>query len=252
MEYSINKLSKMAGVSARTLRYYDEIGLLKPLRVTHSGYRVYGLAQTDALQRILFYRTLGVELSQIKTIMESPGYNDAQALAGHLEALLVKRKQIDKLITNVRKTILASKGAIAMNDKEKFEGLKKGLIDENEKKYGKEIREKYGESAVNASIAKMTGMSEEKYAQAKELSDRLNEALKEAFADGDPAGETAQKACELHKQWLMFFWDKYSKQAHKNLGQMYVDDPRFTAHYDEIAVGCAPFLRDALNIFCQE
>ena len=70
MEYTVQKLGKMAGVSTRTLRYYDEIGILKPARINSSGYRIYGQAEVDRLQQILFYRELGVSLENIKDISD--------------------------------------------------------------------------------------------------------------------------------------------------------------------------------------
>jgi membrane-associated HD superfamily phosphohydrolase len=136
-----------------------------------------------------------------------------------------------------------------MSDKEKFEGLKEKLINENDKKYGKEIREKYGEETVNLSYQKMKNMTEEQYAEIEKLTNQLNEAIREAFEEGNPTGELAQKACELHKQWLMSYWSQYSKEAHMGLVQMYVDDERFTKYYDKIAPGCAVFLRDSMKIF---
>ena len=81
------------------------------------------------------------------------------------------------------------------------------------------------------------------------LTDELSLAIKTAFEEWDPAGILSQKACGLHKKWLMYFWDSYSKEAHMALVQGYVDDPRFTAYYDKIAPGCAVFLRDAMRIF---
>ena len=93
-------------------------------------------------------------------------------------------------------------------------------------------------------------MTREQYNELETLTQELNNTLKAAFELGDPGSELAQKACALHKQWLCFYWDHYSKEAHKGIAQMYVDDPRFTACYDRIAPGCAVFLRDAVWIFC--
>jgi hypothetical protein len=124
------------------------------------------------------------------------------------------------------------------------------LIDCNERKYGDEARAKYGSDAIDRSNAKLRGMTAEQHAHVERLSLELEGALKEAFEQGDPAGALAQKACELHKRWLCFFWDSYSKEAHIGLTQMYVDDPRFTEHYDKIAPGCAAFLRDAVAAYC--
>lgn len=250
MEYTVQKLSRMAGVSTRTLRYYDEIGILKPARISSSGYRVYGQSEVNRLQQILFYRELGVALESIKDIINSPSFDSMLALKEHREKLLAKREQIDMLIANVDKTIAMAEGRINMSDKEKFEGFKQKMIDENEKKYGKEVREKYGDETVNKSNEAFRNMTKEQYDNWEKLNHELTNTLKEAFATGDPASELAQKAADLHRQWLTFAWDgSYSKEAHAGIAQMYVDDERFTAYYDKEQPGIAAFLRDAILIY---
>ncbi|MDP4180855.1 MAG: MerR family transcriptional regulator [Bacillota bacterium] len=249
MEYTIQKLGIMAGVSTRTLRYYDEIGILKPARINSSGYRIYGKAEVDTLQQILFYRELGISLENIKEIIVSPTFDSVNALKEHREKLLAKRDQLDLLIANVDKTIVASEGRIKMSDKEKFEGFKQKLIDDNEKKYGEEIRKKYGDEQVDKSNAKIKGMTEQQYAEVEKLSALVISTLNEAFKIGDPAGELAQKAADLHRQWLSYFWNSYTKEAHAGVAQMYVDDERFTAYYDKEQPGTAEFLRDAILIY---
>jgi len=94
MEYTVQKLGSLAGISTRTLRYYDEIGILKPARINSSGYRIYGEAEIDRLQQILFYRELGLSLDRIKDIITSPSFNSAYALKEHYENLLEKKKTI--------------------------------------------------------------------------------------------------------------------------------------------------------------
>lgn len=249
MEYTVQKLGRLAGISTRTLRYYDEIGILKPARINSSGYRIYGRAEVDRLQQILFYRELGVSLESIKSIVTAPAFDGAAALREHREKLLEKRQQLDQLIANVEKTIALTEGRIKMTDKEKFEGFKQKMLDENEKKYGKEIREKYGSEAVEKSNAKLKGMTEAQYDEVTKLAEEVMSTLAEAFKTGDPAGELAQKAAELHKKWLMYYWPEYSKEAHAGLAQMYVDDERFTAYYDKGQPGTAAFLRDAILIY---
>lgn len=253
MEYTVAKLAKLSGVTARTLRYYDQIGLLCPARISN-GYRIYGQKEVYLLQQILFYRELGVELKDIAEITKNPEFDCQKALESHLSALLQKKNQLEKLIGNVTKTISALKGETIMSDKEKFEGFKDEMIKSNEAKYGGEIREKYGDEAVNASYSKLKGMTEEKMKEAEKLRQSMEETLSEAFAQGDPAGELAQRACEMHKQWLNIFWPKgmYSKEAHIGLADMYVADERFKANYEKIAVGCTEFLRDAIHIYCEE
>ncbi|MDU4695473.1 MAG: MerR family transcriptional regulator [Paenibacillus sp.] len=249
MEYTIQKLGNLAGVSTRTLRYYDEIGLLKPARTSSSGYRIYSQREVDLLQQILFYRELGLSLEDIRSIVTDPDFDGARALREHRNQLLDKRKQLDALIANVEKTMASQEGRIQMSDREKFEGFKRQMIEENEQKYGREIREKYGADKVEQSNRKLMNMTEEEYEKVTQLSNELNATLAEAFKTGDPAGELAQKAADLHRQWLTFHWSEYSKEAHAGLAQMYVDDERFKAYYDKDQPGTAEFLRDAIRIY---
>jgi DNA-binding transcriptional MerR regulator len=252
MEYSSNKLCKMSGVSARTLRYYDEIGLLKPARVASSGYRIYGQKEVDALQQIMFYKELGFPLDEVMKLLSAPGFDRARAFSDHLAELHKKRERLDALINNVAKSIAAMKGDTIMLDTEKFEGFKQSLVDENERKYGAEVRAKYGDQAADESNAKVMGMSKEQYAEGERIRLLLDETLKAAFDSGDPAGEAAQKACDLHRQWLCVFSPNYNQEYHKGLGEMYVADERFRANYDKLAPGCTEFLRGAINIYCAD
>jgi len=214
MEYTINKLAKLAGVSTRTLRYYDERSLLSPTRQTTNGYRVYGPAEVDRLQQILFFRELDIPLDEIKQILSAEGFDGQTALQSHLAALWVKRAQLDMLIRNVEKTIRTMKGETNMSDKEKFEGFLQEKVNENEKTYGEEIRAQYGDETVNQSNAKLQGMTESQYAEVERLSEEINETLKAAFAEGDPASARAQKTAALHKEWLCHFWPTYRPEAH--------------------------------------
>ena len=250
MDYSVDRLAKLSGVSARALRYYDQIGLLTPRRVSN-GYRVYGQAEVDLLQQILFYRELEVPLDEIRSILHEGSYDAASALQAHLTAMKDKEKRIRQLIDNLEKTISTEKGETSMSDREKFEGFKRSLVEENERKYGDEVRQKYGNETMDASNAKLMGLSEEQYARAEGLSREFNEALKNALRTCEPAGPLAQKACALHRDWLCYFWKEYSKEAHLNLTQTYVDDPRFRQYYDGVIEGGAEFLLEAMKEYCK-
>jgi DNA-binding transcriptional MerR regulator len=228
---------------------YDEIGILKPARINTSGYRIYSQQEVDTLQQILFYRELGINLDSIKNIITQPSFDREKALREHRIKLLEKREQLDLLIANVDKTIASTEGRITMSDKEKFEGFKQKLIDENEEKYGKEIRQKYGNKSIDRSNNKLKKMTQEEYDETTRLRDEVLEVLHAAFQTGDPAGGLAQKAADLHRQWLSFYWDTYSKEAHAGIAQMYVNDERFTAYYDKKQPGTAEFLRDAVLIY---
>lgn len=250
MEYTISQLAKMAGVTTRTLRYYDQCGLLRPKTVASNGYRMYGQAEIDRLQQIMFFRELGVELSEIERVLADENFNELTALQNHLITLKEKRDRLDVLINNVQKSISVMKGAASMSNEEKFEGFKEKLISDNEQKYGEEIRKKYGNDIIDNTNTKLKNMSKEQYSKLETLTEEFHNTLKQACAQGDPGSKLAQRACELHKQWLCFYWQNYSKEAHIGVTQLYVDDPRFTTYYDNLMPGCASFLRDAVRIFC--
>ena len=107
MEYSIRELANLSGVTPRTLRWYDQIGLLKPSRVSESGYRFYGPAEVNRLQDILLYRALGVELAKIKTCLDDPSYDRLAVLRNHLSALTQEQLRLERLIQSVTDTIHA-------------------------------------------------------------------------------------------------------------------------------------------------
>ncbi|MFS7422973.1 MerR family transcriptional regulator [Carnobacterium maltaromaticum] len=247
MEYTVKKLSELAGISGRTLRFYDQIDLLKPNRINSSGYRIYGGKEVDRLQQILFYRNLGLPLEEIKEVLDAPNFDSETALFAHYQQLLEQQQQLNKLIATVEKTLQVKRGMNSMTDKEKFEGFKKELIEKNETQYGDEIREKYGNKAVEESNQKMASMSKEKYEAFEKLGNELLEELEVAMNDQNPQGIAGQRVAALHKEWLSFTWGSYSKEAHRGLAEMYVSDPRFTAYYDEKAGdGAASYLRDAI------
>lgn len=249
MEYSIQRLSNLAGISTRTLRYYNEIGLLNPSRISSSGYRIYGEIEVKKLQQILFYKELGVSLHEIKDIINNPKFNIAEALESHHEKLMEERQRLDLLIKNVEKTIANTKGEIEMADKEKFNGFKKDLIEKNEKKYGKEVRDKYGDDTVNKSNKKFANISKEDFDKFNLLAEEINTKLLDAMDTNDASSELSQEVAKLHKEWLCFTWPKYSKEAHAGLAEMYVADERFTAYYDKLRPGATKFLRDVILVF---
>lgn len=251
VSYTVHALSALSGVSVRTLHYYDELGLLQPQR-TDNNYRVYTDVEIDRLQQILLYRAVGLKLSAIKGVLDECGFDAQSALENHLCALLKQQDETNRLIANVEKTLACMKGETKMSDVEKFEGFKKKVIEDNEKRYGEEVRAAYGDAAIDASNAKVAGMDRDQWEASQQLEGECKMLLVRAMEEGDAAGETAQKACDLHRQWLCQFWaaGTYSPEAHKALGEAYVADERFKSYYDAVAPGAAEFLRDALVLYC--
>lgn len=252
MEYTVKQLSDIAGVSARTLRYYDQIDLLKPRRSKSSGYRIYGPEEVDRLQQILFYRELGFSLEQISVAINSPDFDMRKALLDHRDRLLEQQVKLNNLITNVEKSIARVEGRTTMTDREKFAGFKHQLVRENERTYGKEVREKYGDQDVDTSNAKVLGMSEQDYAKSNVLAEQIIKTLIAAMETGDPGGKLGQKTAQLHREWLSRYWDNYSSEVHAGLAEMYVTDERFTKYYDQHKAGAAKFLRDAILVYTKQ
>ena len=247
MEYSIQELARLAGVTTRTLRWYDQIGLLKPGRVAESGYRYYGDAQVDRLQDILYYRALGVELAQIKECLDDPAFDRLAALRSHLAALETEQERLNGLIRSVKATIDAEERNETMNDEQKFECFKKQAVAKNEKRYGKEIREKYGDAQVEQANAAMMGMSREQHSTWTELGETLQQKLEDAVRSGCTSeSEEGRQIAELHRQWLTLTGTPYTPAKHRGIAELYVLDERFTAYYDKQLPGCARFLRDAV------
>lgn len=246
--YTVKELAQIAGVTPRTLRHYDKINLLVPKREGSGEYRVYGNKEVDRLQEILLYRELGFELSEIGDMIDGPVKSREERLRIHLNRLLTKRANIDSLIKNVEDTIKSEKGEIEMSDNKKFQGMKQEMIDENERKYGKEIREKYGEETVGESNRKMMKLSKEDFEDMKKLAAQINQRLEDAVKnDISTDSEEAMEIAKLHKKWLTYSWPDYSGEAHKGVTEMYVADERFKKYYDANVDGCAEFLRDAVR-----
>lgn len=243
MEYTIQQLSRLAGVSTRTLRWYDEIGLLPPMRTADSGYRIYGPEQVDRLQLILFYRALGVELKQIKAMLDAPSFDRLTALRAHLCTLEEQERKLTEQIASVRETILAAEQEETMSDEAKFRALKEQAAAENEKRYGPEARQKYGDAQVDAANRNWMGLNQQEYDRWQQLDRDILSRLEQAVENGlAPEGEVGREITALHREWLTATIRDYTPEKHRGIAQLYVLDERFTAYYDKNRPGCAAFL----------
>lgn len=252
--YTVGSLAKLAGVTVRALHHYEDEGLLHPERST-SGYRRYGATDVERLQQILLLRSCGLSLGAIRDALADDRFDFRTALVDHLATLRARQKELETLVGTVEKTIASLEGRCTMTDEERFEGMKARAIAENEERYGAEVRQAYGDAAMDAANERMAGMSQEEWGDAKALEAAILEQLTAAKATGDPTGEAARKLCAMHARWLQMHWGEgaYSPAAHAALAEGYVADPRFTAYYDEAAgEGATAFLRDALIAWCAE
>ena len=174
--YTVHELAELSGCTVRTLHHYDELGLVRAQRASN-GYRRYGAAEVDRLHQVLLYRECGMPLAAIGRLLDDPAFDARDALAGHLRELHARKQRLDGLIASVEKTLACMEGSATMEDEEKFEAFKQGLVGENEQHYGKEVRERWGDDAADASNAKLMGMSVEQYRQTQKLEQGVKDAL---------------------------------------------------------------------------
>lgn len=239
MAMKVKELADIVGISVRTLHYYDEIGLLSPEEITESGYRLYSNDNLEMLQQILFFRELGMPLKEIKQMISSSSFDKQDALMKHQKMLLEKRSQLDKLIKTVEKSIKHMKGEIQMTNKEKFEGF-----DFSQNPYEEEARKLWGDKAVDESKAKVAGMSKDAQKIVSEIYIKLA-----SIRNDSPKSEEVQEAIKEWYDCLNNNFGTYSLDAFKGLGQMYVNDQRFTKNIDKYGDGLAKFMCDAMGHF---
>jgi DNA-binding transcriptional MerR regulator len=245
MPYQIKELAELAGVSVRALHYYDEIGLLKPSGVMKNGYRYYEKPELLRLQQILFYRELDFSLEDIKKILDDPAFDAKEALTKHKQQLIKKRKRVDDLILTINKTIKHMNKKKTMKDEELYDPFR----DDDVKKYQTETKLRWGNTeAYRQSMAKVKKMTKAEMEKMKADGRIFTQKLADSM-DKSPENEDVQALIKDHYKGIQFFYD-CPLPIYRNLGKMYVNDPRFTTYYDKFRPGLAVFLRDAIEIFC--
>ncbi|MGD9910423.1 MAG: MerR family transcriptional regulator [Candidatus Izemoplasmatales bacterium] len=244
----IQELAKISGVSTRTLRYYDEIGLLKPSSITESSYRIYSDKEIELLEQILIYRDLGFSLEKIKEMIYRPNFNIQSAYLEQLSRIDKELEHYKNLKSHIIKSLEAYERKIPMSKQDKFAAFKDQMIRDNDQLYGEEVNELYGNDIYKESQTKVKNMSEEDFAKVTQLEKDVITYLLIAYNKQDPSCKEAKKACETHKEWLLYFWPKkyYSDEAHLGLTEMYVADERFRVHYDQHQEGLAKFFNEAM------
>lgn len=238
----VKEVAELAGVSVRTLHYYDDINLLKPSSLTESGYRIYSKTDLETLQQILFFRELDFPLKRIKEIIKSPSFNQEEALLVQRNMLQNKRERIDQMLQTIDKTIKHMKGERQMSEQERFSGF-----DFNHNPYEQEARERWGDQAVDNSKEKINKMTKE---EQKDLGHEFDDIYKRlaTLRHQSPDSEEAQAGIE---EWYHYLNNigTYSLEAFKGLGQMYVSDERFSENINQYGEGLAQFMCEAMAIY---
>jgi len=243
MSYTVKQLSDLAGVSVRTLHYYDEIGLLKPDSIRPNGYREYGDEAVMRLQQILFYRELDLNLEDIKAIVTRPDFDAAAALEAHRNSLQGRARRLERLIKTVDDTLFHMKGLRKMSPKQLFQAFS----EEEQEKYAKEAEQMYDPETVKASQKKWKSYSKE---DKQRIADEGNAAY-EAIAAAIPLGASSPQAQAGVEQWrkhMDYFWTPSLDQL-VGLTELYNSDPRFKGNFDKIDPQLAEFMREAVGVY---
>lgn len=245
--YSIGELAKLAGVSIRTLRYYDKIGLLKPAVRADSNYRYYGKEELYRLQQILFFKELDFELKKIRTLLDDPDFDQLKALAFQRKQIAGRKHRLEKLLITLDKTITELKKENSMlTDKELYEGFSKEEIS----KIKKEVQEKFDAKVVEESQVNVNKMTKSDFEAIK--NEQLQQALDLAKLMDQPVdSDEVQSVIKRHHQTNEKFY-KTDAEMYKGLADMYVSDARFTEFYDKHRQGLARFLKEAMYVYADK
>jgi DNA-binding transcriptional MerR regulator len=245
MVYTGNQLSRLAGVSTRTLRYYDEIGLLKPVRNPQNGYREFDATALLRLQQILFFREMDFSLEDINEIINQPDFDVLNALAIHRENLLQRVERLNHLIETVDKTMQHLQGETTMTEGEYYAGFS----EEQEKRYTEEARQRYDPEMVDESVNRWKNYSKERKNQILEEG-AANTRKLAGLLDKDPGSAEVQEVVKAWHKHIENFY-RCSYEIARGLGQLYVDDPAFRANYEMFDPKMPEFFRDAITIYCE-
>jgi MerR family transcriptional regulator, thiopeptide resistance regulator len=244
MAYTVKQLSNLAGVSIRTLHYYDQVGLLKPESYGENGYRYYGNQAVYQLQQILFFKELDFSLEEIQQIVNKPDFDLLTTLQIHKEALQNRVSRLENLIQTVNHTILNLKGKQTMKAKEIFSGFS----EEKQKKYEAEIRQRYGDKAFEG-VTDWNSYTPEKKAVIKAESEAIYQDIQTSMSRGSDSPDVQQAIARWH-QHLRYFYEP-SVERLSGLADMYVEHPDFQSMFTEnYGPGFAEFLRKAIKYYC--
>ncbi|MBE6037737.1 MAG: MerR family transcriptional regulator [Anaerofustis stercorihominis] len=238
---TVNEVSRLAGISVRTLHHYDAIGLLKPSVITQAGYRLYDDAAVERLQSILLFRELKFSLKEIKQILDSPGYDRDRALEQQIALLELQYERIGKLITFAREI---KEGVITDMTFDAFDNTEM-------EKYKAEAKEKWGNTAAYSEYEQKTKEKNADYFNnaGEQLMNILSEIgqLRDKGADSE---EVRNGVMKLQKHITDNFYTCTDEILY-GLGQMYVMDERFKNNIDKAGgEGTAEFVKKAIEIYC--
>lgn len=241
---TVGRIARLAGVTVRTMHHYDEIGLVVPSERSDAGYRLYGHAEIERLQEVLFFRELGLGLDEIKTIVDQPGYSRQAALQRQRDLLMAKADRLLGMVDAVDAAINAERTGMNLTKEEMLEVF--GDYDPTE--HQQEAEERWGEmDAYKESARRTARYTKDDWLAIQEEGNAINQAFISLMEADEPAdGEAAMEAAEQHRAYISKWFYDCSLEMHAGMGSMYVADPRFTESIDRAGAGLAAYMADAI------
>jgi DNA-binding transcriptional MerR regulator len=252
MSCTIQKVAKIAGVTLKTLRHYDRVGLLRPAERSEAGYRLYSEEDIEKLQQILFFRELKFPLKKIAEIVNRPDFDRRAALEMQAEHLTMLARRYGRLSDLARQTLENLEGGYKMLNEEMFAAFDYDKMMEHQKQYEAEVQERWGQTdAYRISKERSARYSKEDWAAIAAESDENLKELIACFKENVPHDDGRMTAvCEKARAYLEKYFYPCSLEMFSCLGQMYVADERFTAYYDKFAPGLAAYYNEAIQHYC--
>lgn len=241
--FTIKQLSTLAGVTPRTLRHYDQIGLLKPSRIGENGYRYYGEEALLRLQQILLYRELEMPLDEIRNIMGRHDFDPLTALESHQKALIGRVERLQRILQTVDETISHLKGKKKMTNKQLFAAFS----EEEQEKLALEAEQMYDPEVVRASNRRWKAYGKEKQQAILAEGNQIYTEMMAAMPKGANSPE-AQAIVARWRRHMDYFWTPSPEQL-IGLAEGYVHDPRFRANFDAMHPKLAEFMLEAVRVY---
>ena len=241
---TVGEVAALAGVTVRTLHHYDRIGLLSPSGRSAAGYRLYAPADLDRLHQVLLYRELGFSLEDVADLLSDDADPEAHLRRQH-RLLRDRLDRTQQMVAAVEKEMEARAMGMSLTPEEKFEVF--GEFDPDQ--YEEEVQERWGETDAYAQSKRRTSSyTKEDWVRIKAEGEDVEARFAAALAAGVPAdSEQAMDIAEEHRQQISRNFYDCPPGMHAGLGRMYVEDERFTAHYEKRAAGLAQYVSTAVQ-----
>lgn len=242
---TVGQVARQAGLTIRTLHYFDSIGLVVPSKRSEAGYRLYSRADIERLQEVLFFRELGFGLEEIKAILERPDYSRGRVLRRQRRMLEARAERINRMIAAVDLALEGERMNLNLSNEEMlevFDGF-------DPTAYEEEAEERWGDTdAYQESARRASGYTKADWQTISAEAAEINAAFVALMQDGsEPEGQEARALAERHRTHISKWFYECSREMHAGLGRMYVEDERFTRNIDAAAPGLAAYMARAFE-----